>query len=186
MATLLLLSKNIKRTRMIAITKALEKDIPLLVKIGKQTFIESHGKSASPSVIDQYIAKTYNNDTISNELSDTKNIYHILSYKEKAAGFSKIIFDTPHVNIPLQHVTKLERIYLLKEFYELELGLELLNYTIALSQQNNQAGMWLFVWKENKRAVSFYTKCGFKIIGSHDFKLSDDHANPNHQMLLEY
>ncbi len=146
---------------MIAITKALEKDTPLLVDIGKQTFIESHGNSASPSVIDQYISKTYNNDIVSNELIDTKNIYHILTYNGKAAGFSKIIFNTPHANIPYQHVTKLERIYLLKEFYELKLGLELLNYTIALSQQNKQAGMWLFVWKENKRAVSFYTKSGF-------------------------
>lgn len=171
---------------MIAITKALEKDIPLLVDIGKQTFVESHGHSASPSVINQYVAKTYNIDTVSNELSDTKNIYHILFYKGKAAGFSKIIFNTPHANIPYQHVTKLERIYLLKEFYELKLGLELLNYTIALSQKNNQAGMWLFVWKENKRAVHFYKKAGFKIIGSYDFKLSEDHSNPNHQMLLDY
>lgn len=171
---------------MIAITKALEKDIPILVEIGKQTFIESHGNSASSSVIDQYIAKTYTNDAISNELSNSKNIYHLLTYKGKTAGFSKIIFDSQHANIPYQQVTKLERIYIVKEFYELKLGLELLNYTIALSQQNKQAGMWLYVWKENKRAINFYTKCGFKIIGSYDFKLSDDHANPNHQMLLDY
>ena len=46
--------------------------------------------------------------------------------------------------------------------------------------------MWLFVWKENHRAINFYNKAGFKIFGSHDFKLSETHANPNHVMFLKY
>lgn len=90
----------------------------------------------------------------------------------------------PHIQI--ENVTKLERLYLLKEFYSLKLGLELFNFNLELSKQNNQAGMWLFVWKENQRAVSFYKKTGFKIIGNYDFKLTETHSNPNHQMLLMY
>jgi ribosomal protein S18 acetylase RimI-like enzyme len=46
--------------------------------------------------------------------------------------------------------------------------------------------MWLFVWKENQRAIHFYKKAGFHIIGSYDFRLTETHSNPNHQMLLKY
>ncbi len=46
--------------------------------------------------------------------------------------------------------------------------------------------MWLFVWKENQRAVNFYDKAGFKIIGNYEFKLSKTHSNPNYQMFLKY
>jgi ribosomal protein S18 acetylase RimI-like enzyme len=171
---------------MTSILKAKEEDIQLLTDIGKKTFIESHGHSAAEADINLYISKTYTPDVFKEELSDPKNIYHIIYYNQQPAGFSKIIFNSPHSNIKEENITKLERIYLLKEFYSLKLGAELLKYNIELSKQNKQAGMWLFVWKENPRAVNFYTKAGFEIIGSYDFKLTETHSNPNHQMFLKY
>jgi len=97
-----------------------------------------------------------------------------------------LFFNSPHPNIALQNVTKLERLYLLKEFYGLKLGLQLFNFNVALSKQNNQAGMWLFVWKGNNRAVDFYKKANFEIVGGYDFKLTETHSNPNHQMFLRF
>ena len=55
-----------------------------------------------------------------------------------------------------------------------------------LSKQNNQAGMWLYVWKENHRALAFYKKKGFIIVGDGLFRLTDEHSNPNWQMYLQY
>ena len=98
----------------------------------------------------------------------------------------KIILNSPHSNIQTENVTKLERLYLLKDFYELKLGIGLLNFNVELSRKKNQAGMWLFVWKENQRAVNFYKRTGFQIIGSYDFKLTETHSNPNHQMFFKY
>lgn len=171
---------------MISIERAAINDVQLLTQISKQTFIESHGNSAPASVIESYIKKNYSIEALSNEINNITNIYHIISFKGNPAGFSKIILNNSHANIPSLDVTKLERIYLLQKFYGLKLGEELLNFTIALSKQSSQKGMWLYVWKENKRAINFYTRSGFEIIGSYDFKLSEDHANPNHQMLLTY
>jgi diamine N-acetyltransferase len=171
-------------TKSIAIAK--EKDAQLLADIGRRTFIESHGHSASATDIDKYVSKTYINDVFKAELSNEKNIYHIIYYDKQPAGYSKITFNTPHSNILIENITKLERLYVLKEFYNLKLGLKLFNFNMELSKKNNQAGMWLFVWKENQRAVSFYKKAGFKITGSNDFKLTETHSNPNHQMFLKY
>ena len=114
-----------------------------------------------------------------------------LLYKESklilvSARFSKIILNEVHPNINKQQVTKLDRIYLLKEFFDLKLGCELLKFNIELSKKNNQSGMWLFTWVGNTRAVNFYLKAGFKIIGSHKFKVSETHYNDNHHMLLEF
>jgi ribosomal protein S18 acetylase RimI-like enzyme len=171
---------------MISISKGDTKDSELLSHLAKISFIESHGKSASSEVINKYADETYNEDAIKKELSDHKNIYHIIYKDEQPAGFSKIILNLTHSNVPGQNVTKMERLYLLKEFYGSGSGPALFNFNIELSKQNDQAGMWLFVWKENPRAISFYKKSGFIIIGSHDFKLTETHANPNHQMLLIY
>lgn len=171
---------------MTSIVKANEKDIQLLVQIGKQSFIESHGRSAPETDIIAYIKKKFSDDALKEELRETANIYHIIYFNKQPAGYSKIIFNHPHINIRQQRITKLERLYLLKDFYNLKLGVELLQFNTELSKEEDEEGMWLFVWKENQRAVQFYTKAGFQVIGSYNFSISETHANPNHQMFLKY
>ncbi|MFB0924856.1 MAG: GNAT family N-acetyltransferase [Vicingaceae bacterium] len=171
---------------MIKIIKATENDASILSNIGRQSFIQTHQASASENVINSYVDDKLTLAIFTEELSDSSNHYYLIYYKNKIAGYSKIIMDSPHPNINLEKITKLERLYLLQEFYDYKLGYELFKFNITLSKKNNESGMWLFVWKENERAINFYKKTGFKIIGSHDFELSKDHSNPNHQMLLMY
>ena len=171
---------------MISIVRATIDDFKLLADIGKETFIESHGECAERSDVDTYVNETYSYKLFHEELSNVNNIYHIIYHGVQPAGYSKIIMNSPHPNIQVQNVTKLERLYLLKDFYKLRSGLKLFNFNVELSKKNNQSGIWLFVWKENHRAVSFYIQNGFKIIGSYDFKITETHSNSNHQMFLKY
>jgi ribosomal protein S18 acetylase RimI-like enzyme len=167
------------------ITRVSESDAGLLSDIARATYIESHGASAGQAEINSYIAEKYGEAVLTNELSDLRNVYYIIYHDKEPAGYSKIIFNFPYPGSPAQNIAKLERLYLLKEFYNLKLGLELFRFNIELSKKNGQAGVWLYVWKENTRAVKFYAKAGFLIIGSHDFRISASRTNPNHQMLLK-
>jgi diamine N-acetyltransferase len=171
---------------MTSIVKASEKEAPLLSEIAKTTFIESHGRSAPPEDIHIYVTEKYSESIFKEELYDPKNIYHLLYHDNRPAGYSKIIFDDSYPTCPIKNITKLERLYLLKAFYDLKIGFQLLQFNIDLSKRNDQTGMWLFTWKENQRAVNFYKKNGFVIVGSHDFKISETHSNPNHQMFLKF
>jgi len=170
----------------ISIIRATAQDSQLLAGMGRITFLEAHGSSASADIVTAYVDQNYSETVLTAQLNDPGNLYHLIYYSGAPAGYSKIIYNTSNANISAPQVTKLERIYLLKEFYGLDLGRELLDYNIGLSKKNAQAGMWLFVWKENHRAINFYKKSGFTIVGSHDFKLSETHSNPNHVMFLEY
>lgn len=171
---------------MTTIVRATINDATLLVHIGKTSFMESHGMSASKEDIDAYVKLKFNESTFLEELQDSNNYFYIIYNNSTSIGYSKIIFDFSHPKIPFKNVTKMERLYVLKEFHHLKLGLELLNFNVQESKNHHQAGMWLFVWTENERAMNFYNKVGFQIIGSHDFKISETHYNPNHQMLLTY
>jgi len=173
-------------TKLTSIVKAKQEDYQLLSEMGTTTFIESHGHSASVEDISSYVSEKFSYDTCKQELSDPKNIYYFIYYNNQPAGYSKIILDNPFANINLTNVTKLERIYLLKEFHGLSIGLELFNFNLALSKKNNQQGIWLFVWTENHRAVNFYKKLGFNVVGNYDFPIGKTHTNPNYQMFIEY
>ena len=171
---------------MTSIRRATENDVNLLSEISTCTFIESHGSSAKPEDIYSYVRLNYNPGALRIELQDPNNLYHLIFYKDEVAGFSKIIVNCPYKNCDIPHLTKLDRFYLLKKFYGLRLGQILFEFLLSTAKGNCQDGMWLFVWKENHRAVNFYTKNGFVVIGSYDFRISEDHTNPNYQMLLTF
>lgn len=167
-----------------SIIRATLDHVELLSELAKTTFLESHGHSAGPDDIVAYISANLNHTALEKELRDRDNIYYLLFQDDVAAGYSKIKFNTPFPAVVKPNITKLERIYFRKEFYGLELGQALFDFNLRLAKHHKQAGIWLFVWKENQRAVNFYKKNGFLIVGSHDFKISDQHSNPNHIMFL--
>ena len=169
---------------MISVIKATEKDYKSIVAIGKVSVAEAHRDSCSPEDLNEFLEKNYSNEAIKKELKDANNIYHIINFNGQPVGFSKIILNASHPNIDAENVTKLDRIYLLKEFQGLKLGLELLNFNIGLVRDNNQSGIWLYTWVDNKRAINFYLKAGFIIIGSHKFYVTKTHYNLNHQLYL--
>jgi diamine N-acetyltransferase len=171
---------------MISISKATVHDAETIAGIGNISVEEAHRDSCSVHDLNQFLEKNYNTEAIRGELSDEKNIYHLIYADGEPAGFSKIIFNSAHSDILQKNITKLDRIYLLRKFFDRKLGFELLQFNIDLSKNNNQAGIWLLTWIGNERAINFYQKNGFTITGSHNFQITDTHYNLNHQMFLPF
>ena len=171
---------------MTSIIRATEDDSLRLSQLSKQTLIESHGRSAPQEDMDQYILEKYNEETIKAELRDSRNIYHLLYYNEELVGFSKIILNVPFKEGADKNMTKLDRIFILKKVYDLKLGVELFTFNLNFMKEHHQTGVWLFAWTENERAIRFYRRNGFEIISHHDFKISENHTNPNYQMFLDF
>ena len=168
------------------ITKAKPQDAIQLAQLAKDSFLPAHGHSASKVDIDNYIATNFSKANFIKELENPENHYYIIYHENEIAGYSKITLNTGNENIKSKNVTYMSRLYLLKEFYGLNLGKTLFDFNVEFSKQHNQTGIWLAVWVENDKAIKFYTKMGFKIVGAYDFRISETHTNPNHIMYLNY
>lgn len=167
---------------MITISKATAASAPILSQMGRQTFLEAHSTSSPAEDLAEYVSTKYALPTVQAEIANPKNIIHLIHYQSQPAGFSKIEFDSPFHLVKEANACKLDRLYLLKEFYGLKLGLELLEFNYELAKKAGQSGFWLYVWMGNDRAIRFYKKTGFEIIGEADFRLSARRVNPNHIM----
>lgn len=172
--------------KMVTIRQATLSGAMLIADIGAKSYVESHGHSGPVADIKSYVSRKFAVNAIRAELNNGENIFHIISFNGRAVGYSKIMFNDPHPLIAGTAVTKLERLYVLKEYYDLKLGLTLFEFVTDLSKKANQVGIWLFVWIKNQRAITFYKKSGFAIIGNADFKITETHSNPNHIMYLKY
>lgn len=158
----------------------------LLSKIGAESFIESHRASAPSHEINTYVDKIYNVPAIAAEISNPENIYHVIKHNEEIAGFSKMEFNRPHPAITATDISKMDQIYLLKQFYGLKLGAKLLQFNIELSKSSGQRGMWLVVWVHNHQAIDFYKKFGFEVLKDDVFHLTVTHTNQCYIMYLKY
>lgn len=168
------------------IRKATITDAKKLAEIAKASFLVAHGHSAPKEDIDNYVAKNFKELNFQLEIENPKNLYNLIYSDDKIAGYSKLILNSANENVTDKNIAQMSRLYLLEEFYGLSLGKELFNFNIDFSKQNNQKGIWLAVWIENQRAIKFYTKMGFKKVGSFDYEISETHYNPNHILYLEF
>ncbi|HEX8561936.1 MAG TPA: GNAT family N-acetyltransferase [Flavobacterium sp.] len=171
---------------MVSIIKATADNYQSISKIGNISVAEAHRGSCPDEDLNDYLQRNYNDEAIFREIGDPDNLYNIIYYDKTAIGFSKLILNAKHANISEENVAKLDRIYLLNEFQGLKLGYELLRYNVDLAKLNDQAGIWLYTWIGNEKAIRFYAKCGFKIIGSHRFYVTETSSNVNHQVFLEF
>jgi diamine N-acetyltransferase len=171
---------------MTSITKPSLDDLPILTDIARKSFWESHGHSAAAEDIEGYVDNKLTEEAFRTELLDERNIFHLIFHNGRPAGYSKIVLDSPLENIAAQNVTRLDRLYFLQEFHGLGLAQQLFEHNLHIAKQSKQAGIWLCTWTENHRAIAFYEKMGFQIIGESNFKISERHSNPNHLMGLVF
>lgn len=170
---------------MITIRKATLKDVKALAAVGKKAFFVPHKDVIPTEIMQAYLQNSFNEKTLIEEISNLNYIYNLIFKDAVLAGFSKIIINTKNDNIKEKNVTKMERLYLLEEFYALGLGNKLFQHNLKLVKENNQKGIWLYVWIKNYRALDFYKKVGFKKIADYDFPISETETRINDVLYLE-
>jgi len=170
---------------MISIRKAAVNDVKQLAIVSKKAFFIPHQHAIPKKIMDNYLKESFNEESLAKEVTQDNYEYHLIFYKDELAGFSKIILNKENEHIPHKNVTKMERLYLLEEFYGLGLGKKLFDFNVNLVKRNNQKGIWLYVWIKNYRALKFYEKVGFQKIALYDFPISDKETRPNDVLYLE-
>ncbi|MDP2386964.1 MAG: GNAT family N-acetyltransferase [Bacteroidota bacterium] len=169
-----------------SIRPADKNDAEVVSKLGRTTFLAAHEASTPKEDMEQYLELKFSIAAVEKELADSNNVFQLLYSNEKPAGYSKIIYNSPCSFLPENpDISKMERLYISKEFYDKKLGYKLFAHNKELCLRNNQTGIWLTVWVENDRAVAFYDRLGFKIIGEVMFKVGSQQS-PNYVMWLEF
>ena len=171
---------------MIQIKKAKIKDVKALSIVGKKAFFTPHKEVIPKEIMKAYLENSFSEENLVKEITNPDYQYNLIYVKGDLAGFSKIIINHENENLHDTNITKMERLYLVEDFYGLGLGKELFQHNLKLVKQQNQKGIWLYVWIKNDRALAFYKKAGFKKIASYDFPISDTETRINDVLYLEF
>ncbi len=144
--------------------------------LGRITFSETFGHLfRDKQDLLHYVETTFSVPKITRGLHKSSNIFWIASVDEKPIGYAKLKLDSPTEFVDVTSICQLQKIYVLKEFLSLKIGLELQEQLLAKAKALSYEYIWLSVLNSNDRAIRFYKKSGFELIGNHDFTIGQEH-----------
>ncbi len=150
------------------------KDIDGLVKISKETFIDTFEKDNNPEDFKNYIDNAFSKAQLEKELLNSNCLFYFAYEAHELVGYFKLNVDDAQNEQFETNSVELERIYITKEHQNKHFGKQLLNQIISIVKTMNVSFLWLGVWEENKAAIRFYERHGFNKFGLHPYYIGKD------------
>ena len=157
------------------VVKAKPDDVTIIALLARVTFTETFGHFFSDrNDLLNYLENTFNVSKIEQSLAKSNNVFWLAYVNQLPVGYAKLKIDSPSPFLKEKKVSQLQKIYVLKDFLSQKVGFALQD---ALLQETTLLGrerIWLSVLEENKRAIAFYLKNDFTLIGKHNFQIGKE------------
>lgn len=151
-------------------------DATYISYLGKGTFSETFGHLfRDKQDLIHYVETTFSVPKITMGLQKSSNVFWIAFIDKKPIGYAKLKLDSATEFIDASSICQLQKIYILKAFVSLKIGSELQTHLLKKARELSYEYIWLSVLNSNDRAIQFYKKNGFDIIGNHDFTIGQEH-----------
>jgi ribosomal protein S18 acetylase RimI-like enzyme len=158
----------------INILRATPDGLDQLQKIGRQTFFETFSAGNTEENMKSYLEEGFSAEKLTAELIDRNSELYFAWLNGEVIGYLKLNFGPSQTELKDEGALEIERIYLLKEYHGKKVGQLLYEKAMEIAREKNADYVWLGVWEENRRAISFYKKNGFQEFDKHIFKLGED------------
>ena len=160
--------------RSLLIRRASKFDAAALAEFAARTFAETFGADNSPEDMAMFLASTFGTEHQAREISDPAYVTLLVEIDDALAGYAQLRRDPPPPCVTGPSPIELLRFYIDMEWKGRGIAQQLMTEVRAAATELGGKTLWLGVWERNPTAQAFYTKCGFRDVGSHDFILGND------------
>jgi diamine N-acetyltransferase len=161
----------------IEIRRATPEDAGLLAEIGARTFRDTFESDNTEADMTDYLASAFSPAIQADQLKDAGTTFLIAHIDGSAVGYAKLrLGDAPSCiggRVPVE----ISRFYADGPWIGRGVGAALMAASLRLSTEEGADIVWLDVWEKNYRALAFYAKWGFEVVGGQTFQLGSDLQN---------
>ena len=149
-------------------------DSQLLAQMGSKTFHDAFIQDNRPENISAYIQSAFSPQKQAVELANPASVFFIAEVDSYPAGYAYLHAGQPADGVTAARPLELVRIYALQEWIGHGIGAALMQACLYEARRRGHDTLWLGVWERNPRAIAFYRRWGFEIVGCHTFQLGDE------------
>ncbi|TAF63370.1 MAG: GNAT family N-acetyltransferase [Cytophagales bacterium] len=161
---------------LLQIREATIEDAHFLAEFGKNTFLEAYSYDENEENTALHLLQNFNPERIETEIRGGNVIFLIAELELKPIGYAKLIkYLKPQFNLPYEgDYMEINKVYIQKEYIGCGVGQELIGNIIQRAEKEHIEVLWLVVWADNAKAISFYKKFRFSIQGFHPFQFGKE------------
>lgn len=151
-------------------------DIDVLAELAARTFREAFAGDNAPGDINAYVSASFSTERLRTEFADARNRFLLafLSDTGPPVGYAKLRTGRADANVQGPAPIELERLYVARSAIGRGIGAALMRACLDTARQAGHGTLWLGVWEQNARAIAFYERWGFEVVGDHVFRLGAD------------
>ncbi len=149
-------------------------DLEVLVRISRQTFSVAFEAQNDPDDFQHYLNTALSKDTLLSELNNPLSHFYFVYLKKELVGFFKYNEGEAQTDLKDARAIELERIYVLPEYQKMGIGKSMIKEVVQKAIALGKDYIWLGVWEENLKALSFYEGLGFIKFGKHPYYIGKD------------
>lgn len=156
------------------IRPVLETELDVLHSLAIATFCETFTQHNTQENMDRYIAENVSREKVGSEFGNPDSRFYFSLNGNTPSGYLKLNVGAAQTEFKDSQDTEIERIYVLIKYQRLGIGAQLLKYAAKQADAAGSVNVWLGVWEQNIKAISFYEKYGFRPVGKHSFFVGED------------
>ncbi|TXK26428.1 GNAT family N-acetyltransferase [Pontibacter qinzhouensis] len=149
-------------------------DAGMLAALGWQTFEEAFGSYNDPEDMLAFKPTMFSLQLQAEELAEQETEFVIAEADGVPVAYMKLNWDAPPAAINGHRPMQISRLFLLQHWTGKGLGDRLMQVALDRARRWGHQVVWLTVWSKNERALCFYKRHGFRIVGELDFYLGKD------------
>ena len=156
------------------IRRATSSDAGPLARAAAVAFSDAFAADNDPGDMAAYLASAFGHAIQSVELADTRNVVLIAERDGEHAGYAMLRAMGNPSCITDSNAVEIARLYAAPSSIRTGVGSALMSRCVDEARSRRFTTMWLGVWEHNARAIAFYGRWGFDVVGRQSFLLGTD------------
>ncbi len=159
---------------MATIRLATTNDAAELAGFAEAIFRDTFGAMNNSDDVDAHCRRYYGAVIQVNEITDPAWTTMLVEEDGELVGYLQLRWRPAPASVIAERPGEIQRFYLRADWHGRGLAQEMMTRALNEMKDRGTDVAWLGVWEHNPRAISFYTKCGFRSVGDQPFILGDD------------
>ena len=156
------------------VRRAREREAAEVAELAERTFRDTFAHLNSAQDMDQHCRKSYGESVQAGEIRDPTCTTLVCELGRRLIAYGQLRWQAAPPCVVGNRPAEIRRIYVDAPWHGKGVAWTLMSALIDEGKAGGADVAWLGVWERNPRAIAFYEKSGFDVVGEHVFVLGDD------------
>lgn len=162
---------------MTTIRRARDGDAAALAELAERTFRDAFTAGADADDMALHCTASFGPGIQAREIADPGWVTIVAEESAGLVGFAQLRLRSQKHCVAAERPSELYRIYVSRRWHGAGVAQRIMDEVMRNAAQADSDRIWLGVWEENARAMAFYRKYGFEVVGEHEFRFGAERMN---------